>query len=187
MSNYLKGSLKVFFRYGACLLFVAIFGIAVFKFKIISTLLVFFLMFFLIYGEMNGFAIHEKKPVLNIKSYPLKGLVYGILGFLPFIIITVILLNIKFASPIHGESIKINYNQLKHSIQMALLSPLYIPLRIGKQSIAAYIISLAIVPLISGAGYLTGYYGFEFKAVFRKFKKNKAPEAAKKTGGRNVR
>lgn len=168
MSKYVKGALKILANYCICLIIFGVFLSAILglakdnlgPWLAVYSFAVFLLMFSIIYTDMKQLAVKEKRPQYNLKPYPIKGLVLGTLGFLPFILM-------QFIYPF------INFNQqtadrLKELVLKTMLAPMYFILRLGGNSIAAYIIASLAVPIIAMLGYMAGYYGFELMAGLRK-------------------
>jgi hypothetical protein len=118
----------------------------------------------IIYADLKQLAMKEKRPQYNLKPYPLKGLVLGLIGFSPFIILTLVYPLINFNNEI--------YDNVKRLIFNAILGPVYFIAKMGKGSYAAYIVASLVVPIISMLSYMAGYYGFNFPKL-KKFDKNK--------------
>lgn len=163
--NYLKSALKVLGDYFIIMLIFVFFSYPFFKHLRGYSFVVFILMFLLIYSDMNKLGIKEKRPQYDLKPYPLKGLVLGLIGFLPLILLVLV-------SPlINIQTSVVNFANLKHLALNALLGPLFFLIKLGNEAFSAYILSSLVVPVIAMLGYLSGYYGFEASAFFRRFKK----------------
>lgn len=161
--NYFKNGVKVFSGYIiAMIIYIIFIGTLVdFSKSASSALLVIYsFMFFLflsyiIFKDMKKVGIKEKKPVYNLKPHPFKGLIYGVLGFSPFILIMVVNPFIHFSD----EMTEV----IKTLVINGILGPLHFILRDGANGPAAYTLAGALVPLISMLGYMAGYYGWERK------------------------
>jgi len=173
VKNYIKDSLKVFFDYGIAVLIFVFFVYTFFKYLVVYSLVIFLLMSAILYSDMHKLATKEKRPQYNLKPYPLKGLVIGILGFSPFIVVELLYPFIVFNSEVA--------NRIKHLALNTLLSPMYTVLKLGHEYPQSYAIASMVVPIIAALGYAAGFYGFELSVYMKKFKKAPLPES-KKTG-----
>jgi hypothetical protein len=173
LKNYLKGSLKVLINYSISLLLFALFFITLYKYLFVYSIVIFVLMFAISYSDMGRLAIKEKRPQYGIPNYPLKGLVYGIAGFLPVILLVIIIPLI----PLHVAGL--DAERLKHVAVNTVLSPLYWLLKLGGESRAAYISSCFVVPVISMLGYFAGHQEFELRKFFGMNKKKVNPALKK--------
>lgn len=175
--NYIKNGLKVLVGYCISLLVFAIF-IYVFlslakdntnKLLPYYSLLFFLMVFSIIYVDMKKLAEKEKKPQYDLHPYPLKGLIYGFIGFSPIILIELISVFIVF-----GDQFA---DHIKHLAINTLMGPLYFIIRAGSEKPMAYILASLVVPLIALLGYLAGYYGFNIFKYLKKEDKNKSSQA----------
>lgn len=166
--NYIKGGLKVFFGYCISLL---MFGVFLYVFISITgdrfsfwlpfySFLFFLMMFLIIYSDLNKLAMKEKRPQYNLNPYPLKGFIFGLIGFSPFILLELIYPLINLNDDV--------LERIKHLALNTLLGPLYWVLRIFGSTTGAYIAVSLLVPLIAMLGYLSGHYGFKLKGLFKK-------------------
>lgn len=173
MGHYVKGALKVLGDYGIVLLMFLFFSYPFFKHLRIYSFVIFLILAMLVYADMNRLAVKEKRPQYDLKPYPVKGLVYGLLGYLPVLVLILVypLINV--------ESTAINVANLKHLLLNALMGPLFFLIKLGNETMQAYIIAWFVVPVLAMLGYLAGYYGFELGSVYRKFVKAN-PEKSKK-------
>jgi hypothetical protein len=162
--EYVKGGLKVLGNYGAALLiyiillytFIAITGENFNKWLPLYSLIMFFLTASMIYADLWHLAVKEKRPQYGLKSYPLKGLIFGLIGFSPFIIIQIIAYSLNFEEPV--------FNNIKWAIvDNLLLGPLFVFISIFKKAVIGYIITLLIIPILSMIAYMAGYYGLELR------------------------
>ena len=177
--NYIKGGLKVFTGYLMSLLVFVIFlylFISVTKDSFYAWLplysfILFVLMFLIIYSDMRKLAVKERKPQYNLNPYPFKGLVLGLIGFSPLI-----LLELVYPLLIFGSE---PLNRVKHLVLNTLMGPLYFVVRLGNGSVWAYAAASLVVPVIAMLAYLAGYYGFELMKFFG-IGKNKADGTAPK-------
>lgn len=126
----------------------------------------FLLLYILIYPGMKKTAQKEKKYQNETPKYPLKGLVYGFMGFLPFIIISLLYVFYVLA---------FGYLRPLEVAYKTLIGPVYWVVRLFGLTIPAYVISLLVVPIIAGAGYVFGYYDIDVLKILGK----KQPEQTK--------
>ncbi|HHW31307.1 MAG TPA: hypothetical protein GXX20_06485 [Clostridiaceae bacterium] len=163
MKEYIKGGLKVLSNYVIALIFFVVF---LYTFIVVAgenfvnwlhyySFIMFLLLFAIIYSDFTRLAKKEKRPQYNIKTYPLKGLVYGIIGFLPIILLEIIFPFIKFDDEI--------FTRIKELVLDVILGPVFFVLRIGNKSIISYIAASLVVPVITMLSYIAGYYGFKFR------------------------
>jgi hypothetical protein len=168
MKNYLKGGLKVLSSYIITLIFFIVF---LYTFIVIAkdnfvdwlpyySLINFLLLFVIIYTEYKRLGKKEKRPQYDLNPYPFKGLIYGIIGFLPVIILELIYPFISFNNEI--------YDRIKELALDAIMGPLYFIIKIGNRSIISYVIASLTVPVITMLAYLAGYYGFDLKKLIGK-------------------
>ncbi len=177
MKNIIKSSLKVLADYFVSLV---IFVIFLYTFFVITkenysrwiplySGINFVLMTSIMYTDLKKLAVKEKRPQYNLNPHPLKGLVLGIIGFLP-----VIALEIVYAFLNFNDEFK---NRIAELALKTLLGPVYVFVRIAGGTTAGYVLASLAVPVVAMLGYMAGYYGFEFR-------KNKLPQksAKNKTG-----
>ncbi len=173
MKNILKNSLKVFWGYVISLVVFVLFLYTVISFSkenfgkwvTIYSFVIFLLMFGIIYSDLNNIGRKEVRPQYDLNPHPLKGFIYGMIGFVPFILLQVIYPFISFQSPIA--------ERVKELVLKTLLGPLYWILNIGNNSVIAYIIASAAVPVIAMLGYLSGYHKFSLIAFTKGLSKKK--------------
>lgn len=175
MKDYIRNGAKVLFGYVISLVVFSIFSyifmsIAGDKFNTYLPyycFIVFLFAFLLIYSDMKRLATKEIKPQYELSPYPLKGLVYGIIGFSPFILIEIISALIVFQDSVT--------NHLKHVGVNVLMGPMYFLIRIFSESTLGYILASLLIPLVAMLGYLAGYYNVS-PVKFLKKKENKPVE-----------
>ena len=171
--NYVKNGLKVLFGYCISLL---VFGIFIYVFLSLAkdntnmllpfySLLFFLLAFPIIYTDMKKLAEKEKKPQYDLRPYPLKGLIYGLIGFSP-----IIFLEIVSAFIVFGDQVA---DRVKHLTVNTLMGPLYFIIRAASEQPIGYILASLAVPLIALLGYLAGYYDFSITKSLKKEKQSK--------------
>jgi hypothetical protein len=168
--NYLKSGLKVLVDYLISLL---VFGIFIYVFISITgdnfsrwlpvySFVIFLLTFLILYSDFKKIAVKEKRPQYDLKPYPLKGLIYGVIGFSPFMLLGLIYPLISFGDQLLDRIKELAFN--------TLLGPLYFIVRLGNETAQGYAIALLVVPVIVMLGYMSGYYGFEMSKYLGKSK-----------------
>ena len=166
LKNHIKGGLKILGNYTAALLiyvillytFIAIAGEKFTEWLPIYSFIMFILMALMLYTDLRHLAVKEKRPQYELNPYPFKGLVLGLIGFLPFIIIEIVAHFMSFEEPV--------LNNLKKAIvENILLGPLYFSINLFGKTTIAYIITSFIVPVLSMAAYMAGYYGIELRKL----------------------
>jgi len=172
MKEYFRNCAKVLFNYLSSLIIFVVF-LYVFlsltkerfgEFLPYYSLFVFLLTYFMIYGEMKRLAIKEKKPQYNLHPYPLKGLLYGLMGIVPVALPVAVAALINLGDPIA--------ERIKHLAINTILGPVYFLIKWMNESVLGYAAAILIIPLISALGYLAGYFGIE---IMSKIIKKKAP------------
>jgi len=175
--NYIKNGLKVLFGYCISLL---VFGIFIYVFISLAkdnmsmllpfySLLFFLMVFAIIYTDMKKLAEKEKKPQYDLHPYPLKGLIYGIIGFSPIILLEIVSVFLVF-----GDQMA---ERIKHLAINTLMGPLYFIIRLASGLPIGYILASLVVPLIALLGYLAGFYGFSITKHIKKDKQGSATQA----------
>jgi len=169
MKIYIKNGVRVLYDYIVALIFFMIF---IYPFMVLTkdsfnslltwySLLFFLFAFFLIYAEMKEAGIKEKNPHYEYSHYPLKGLVYGLIGVIPIALVTGIFTFIHFSSDIA--------ERIKHVGINAFLGPLYFMIRWMKEAVPAYFAAILVIPVIAALGYLAGYFGIDITGkIFKK-------------------
>lgn len=171
--NYIKNGLKVLFGYCISLLIFVI--LIYFFFRLAKdsanqllpfySFLLFLMAFAIIYTDMKKLAEKEKRPQYDLHPFRLKGLIYGLMGFSPIILLEIISVFIVFGDPIA--------DRIKHLAVNSLMGPLYFIIRAAGEKPIGYIMASAIIPVIAMLGYLAGFYGFIISKYFKKSDKNK--------------
>jgi hypothetical protein len=173
MGKYIKGALKVLGDYSITLLIFLFFSYPFFKHLRIYSFVIFIITALLVYADMHKLAIKEKRPQYNLNPHPLNGLAYGILGYLPVLVLILVYPLINITTSV------INFANLKHLLLNALMGPLFFLLKFGNETTQAYFLAWCIIPVIAMLGYLAGFYGFEVGSIYRKFVKVNPNKAAK--------
>ena len=177
MKNYIRNGARILFDYFVTLI---IFVILIYIFLSITKdnfnkllpiycIFIFIFAFILIYSEMARLAQKEKKPQYDLKPYPLKGLVYGAVGFLPVAFIEVLSTVIVFKEQF--------VDHLKHVFINVLMGPLYFIIRFMDEKPLGYALASLVIPVVAMLGYMAGYYGFSTGNLFKKAD-NKTTERA---------
>ena len=109
----------------------------------------------ILYADNHKLAVKEKRPQYDLHPYPMKGFVYALISMIPFVVIGVLYPILTFSEPL--------FERMKHLIFNCLIGPVYWIAKLGNESTIAYILALAVIPVISGFSYLAGNLGFYFK------------------------
>lgn len=175
--NYIKSALKVLVDYLVSLL---LFGIFLYPFMAMTgdnysnwlpvySFLMFLVLAALLYSDIRKKAEIEKKPQNDMNPYPLKGLIYGLLGFAPVILIELVLFLVRLPEA--------TLERAKVLLIKTIIGPTYWIARLFGLSAAGYALAFLIVPVIAALAYAAGFYGFRIlrkksvtgnKAVFKK-------------------
>lgn len=172
MKNYIRSSSKVLFGYLSSLIIFVVFLYIFLSFTKerfgdllpYYSLFVFLLMILIIYNDQKSMAIKEKKPQYDLHPYPMKGLVYGLMGILPVALLVAIAALIKLDDPFAARIRELAIN--------TILGPVFFLIKWMNESVPGYIVAILLIPLISTLGYLAGYYKIE---IMSKIIKKKAP------------
>ncbi len=174
MGNYIKNSARILYNY---VLSLVLFAVFVYIFLSISgdkfgallpiySFVIFLLAFLLIFSETKKLAIKEKKPQYELHPYPFKGFVYGLIGFLPMIVLEVVSVFISFGNEV-GDN-------LKHIAVNSIMGPLFFIIKLFGESVLGYIAASLAIPVVAMLGYMAGYYGINIIKSIRK--KDDKPE-----------
>jgi len=163
MKNIIKSSFKVFGDYFVSLIIFVIFLYTFFvitkenysKWIPLYSGVNFILMVSIMYADMKNLGKKEKRPQYNLSPHPLKGLILGLIGFLPIIILEIVYIFLNF-----NEEAK---NRIAELALKTLLGPVYIFVRLAGGTTFGYILASLVVPVVAMLGYMAGYYGFEFR------------------------
>jgi hypothetical protein len=166
--NYIKSGAKVFGDYLISLIlfivflypFIVITGESFSNWLPVYSILIFIPMFSILYSNLNSIAKKEKRSEDRLKVYPLKGLIIGLIGFSPVILLEMVYPLIIFDNPAA--------NRLKELVLKTILGPVFFILRFTGTSAVSYAIASLVVPAIAMLGYITGYYDIRLNEVFRK-------------------
>lgn len=174
--SYIKNGLKVLFGYCISLL---VFGIFIYVFLSLAkesanmllpfySLLFFLMVFAILYTDMKKLAEKERKPQYDLHPYPVKGLIYGLIGFSPIALLEIISVFLVF-----GDQVA---DRIKHLAINTLMGPLYFIIRAASEEPIGYVLASLVVPLIALLGYLAGYYGFNITKYLKKENQDKASQ-----------
>ncbi len=167
MKNVIRNSAKILYSYTMVLI---MFGIFIYPFISIAkdsfskwlplySILIFLFAFFIIYTDMKNLAVKEKRPQYGLNPYPLKGLVYGLIGSIP------VALPVAVAALIYlGND---TAERIKHVAINAFLGPTYFLIKWLNETLIGYISAILLLPLIAMLGYLAGYYGINLMDKLR--------------------
>jgi hypothetical protein len=179
MKTLIKDSVKVLTSYLLAFLVFSIFLIVVISMTRTTESLYFWLpiysfvnfliLFLAIYSDIKRLATIEKRPQYDLKPYPLKGLVIGIIGFLPVVLIEVIY------PLIHIEDLV--FKRIAHAALNTVMGPLYFIIRLGGGTTMSYVLASMVVPVLSMLSYMAGYYNIDMGKLFRR-KKKQPPKSA---------
>ena len=195
MKMYIKNGMKVLVNYSASLVLFLIFlypfiGLAkdnIYNWLPWYSALFFILAYLLIYTDMKYLAIKEKKPQYELKPYPFKGAVYGIIGVIPISVLVLV------GSLLHFDNSAVD--RIRHILVNVILGPLYFVYGMLHESVIGYIVSILLLALTAALGYLAGFYGinilgmvFKRKGTVQERTFTKSPwnptNNAKKAGGK---
>lgn len=180
MKQYIRCGARILYDYVIALIifvvflypFIGLTGDKLYVWLPLYSFILFLLAFYLIYAEMKGQGIKEKKPQNNMNPYPLKGAVYGLFSVIPLSFVAAVI----SAIPIKDLTL----GNLRHIAVNTILGPLYFFFRWLGETLLGYAAAILLIPVISALGYLAGYFGFHLKGViFKKKEIAKEPEFKK--------
>ncbi len=169
-NSYIRNGAKILFNYVMALVVFLVF-LYVFlsitkdnfgKYLPFYSILIFLLLFLIVYSDMKILGVKEKKPQNELAPYPLKGLVYGLIGTAPIALI------IGIASMVRIENH--DTERIRHVLINCLLGPMYFLIKWLNESLGGYVAGILLLPLLAMLGYLAGYFGFEIIGRFKKKK-----------------
>ncbi len=169
MKMYIKNGMKILADYGMALIVFLIFlypffGLTkdnVYVWLPLYSGVFFVFAFAVIYADMKDLAKKEKKPQYDLKPYPLKGAVYGLVGIIPVAVLVLV------GALLHFDGF--TADRIRHLTINIILGPFYFVYRSLNESLTGYIFSVLLLPLMAMLGYLAGFYGIDiFGKVFRK-------------------
>ena len=160
MRNYFKGGLKVFANYCIALIifvvflyiFISIAKDSYSKWIPLYSSIIFISLFSILYSDLKRLAIKEKRPQYDLKPYSFKGLVLGIIGFSPMIVIELIYPFVTFDNATTNRIIELGLK--------TMMGPVYFMVRLAGGTVYAYAAASLVVPLVAMLGYMAGFYGF---------------------------
>jgi hypothetical protein len=175
MGNYIRNGARILYNYVLSLIlfvvfvyiFITIAGNNFGNLLPLYSFIIFLFTFFIIYSETRRLALKEKKPQNGLNPYPVKGLVYGAIGFLPIAVLEVVSVFITFGSEFG--------NNLKNIALNTIMGPLFFIIKPLGEKPLGYAAASLIIPVVSMLGYMAGYYGFSvMKSLKKEDKKPKA-------------
>lgn len=160
LSSNIKRGLKVTGSYVMALVIFIVLAFTVFAWGKESTPVVmpyFSAFIFLIlmvsaYAEMRTVGLKENRPQYNINPPPYKGILYGIIGCVPILLVQVVLMIIRLPEE-YGPEFQ------RRLLQLAS-GPLYWIAKLLGNTKPMYLVSLISVIIIAFAGYIAGHYNF---------------------------
>lgn len=169
MKMHIKNGMKILTDYSMALIVFLIFlypffGLTkdnVYVWLPLYSAVFFIFAFAVIYTDMKDLAKKEKRPQYDLKPYPLKGAVYGLVGIVPVAVLVLV------GALLHFDSF--TADRIRHLIVNIILGPFYFLYRSLNESLIGYIVSVLVLPLMAMLGYLAGFYGIDiFGKIFRK-------------------
>ncbi len=136
------------------------------KWTPVYSIFVCFLMTLVIWSDVYEFAVKEKKPMYKLDPSPHKGILIGLLGFAPFLILG--LISIVFTDQFAE---KLNFTpELIDIVNTAFFAPIYFLIAFMGKSIASFVAASLFVPVVCYVAYLLGHKGITKKQIITKVK-----------------
>jgi hypothetical protein len=165
MKKLYKGSLNVLGVYLTSVFLFTFFLIAPINMKntylwitIYSIIFFAFLLSFM-YKRLRETGYKENRQGEEAEPHPLKGLIYGIMGFLPLMAFEMLYFII------YNPQSDSFWMKIFHIAFRCLFGPLYFIIRGLDYTWFAYIAATMAVPLIAAVSYMAGHYDFALKNV----------------------
>ncbi|MFO7635781.1 MAG: hypothetical protein R6W96_00555 [Clostridia bacterium] len=136
----------------------------------IYSVIFFAFLFSFLYRRMREAGSRENHEAnrASVRPYPLKGLVYGLLGFLPFLFLELLYFLI------HDPSSMEMSMRIFHIAFRCIFGPMYFIIRGLGYTWFAYLAASSVVPLIAMTGYMAGFFNVDIATI--KEKKEKETE-----------
>lgn len=158
--TFIKCSLKVTLDYLIALIIFGIFVTAIMglakenlsQWMMPYSILIFLILFAILYSDMKDIAFREKRPQYNINPGPYKGLLFGLAGMAPLMVIALIYPFISVAE---------DFVLLKFRVIQAFTAPMFWLAKLMGGVYLSYVATLLTLPLIAMLGYLAGHRDFE--------------------------
>jgi len=167
MKKIISSSLKVTISYLAAVFLFSFFLIAPLSMKdnqymwlSVLSFVVFMFLWSYMGQQMSKLGTYENKDMVEIKAYPFKGFVYGLIGFSPFLLIEIIYFIVY-----QPNSISLRFF---HGIVRCLFGPMYFIIRGLHYTWYSYLIASVAVPIIAFVGYIIGYYDISITNIKNK-------------------
>lgn len=124
----------------------------------IVSFVVFIILVCMIYVNTRNFGIKENRPQYDINPKPYKGLLYGVIGTLPLIVVQLIIIALKLP-----EGTETFHRRLYQGFS----GPFYwLACLLGNKTIH-YVLSFLVLIIISFLGYYAGHKEFYITEVIR--------------------
>jgi len=121
--------------------------------------IMFLLMFMLLYTDMRNTAFKEKRPQYFINPPPFKGILYGIIGIIPILLLQTVVLLV---------SVPEDYSMAKWRAFQVISGPVYWIARILGNKPAFYMAAMILIIIIAFLGYYAGHHNFYIAEWVRK-------------------
>ena len=112
---------------------------------------IFLILFYNVYTQMHSIGVKENRPQYHINPSAFKGLLYGVIGVIPILLVQVIVL----AIPVSEQ-----FAVFRWRIFQLVSGPLYWLARLLGNMPRHYFLSLVSIIIIAFLGYLAGHYRF---------------------------
>lgn len=165
--SQVKRGLKVTADYGLMLVLFVVFALLAMSFTQdgsagampLFSFLIFLVTFYTVYVDMRVMAFKEKRPQYGINPPAHKGLLYGMIGIIPWLLVEAVLMLIKVPDSL---------GVFQRRTYQGIGGPLYWFARLLGNQPWHYMISFLIIVVIAGLGYFAGYKDFYLVSAVRK-------------------
>lgn len=158
---FIKTALKILIDYITTLFLFCIFSISVLVIAkqdtartwwILYSLVWFVMLMMMVYSSMKQIAQKEVIPQYDLHPFPLKGFLYGLTAMIPHFIVALLNQLLVFQNEIASSrkllTVKIFFGPLHAFVELT-----------GDTPLSFYLVCF-VIPIIAGAGYMAGYFGF---------------------------
>lgn len=168
MNNYLKNGSKALWGY-LIITFVTLFFSSLLVFTdfieywagmTIYSGMFFISLYFYIYSTFKTIGGKEIQRRYTGKTYKSKGVVYGLIGIIPIVLVYLVAFSFKLET--------LSLINIRKTILNYLSAPIYFIVRFSGSFVWSYLLAISVVPIISGIGYWAGHTGFYFEQLFKK-------------------
>ena len=160
MKKYLSGSWIVIKNYLFALIFFYLFFVGFYSKASLYSIAIFLIMIILMYFELTHYAGVDKRRYGTIRFY--DGAIYGLIAILPFVIIQIIISQLKINSEV------VDFEVLRGYLVKGFIAPMLFITKLGSNHVWGYIVAWSTIVITAFLGYFSGYKGFDLNVFIRR-------------------